>query len=239
LEEIEEAVDDSIGQGGLLIFSHVCHFILIAHPCIYNADRFSEEEERDVVHTATLNAGYKFPVCGPENATNLEDGFHVFTYQPATERMPEHREYYRVRRNGLFVLTRISPDDIDEKRQYRAVEPYLGFATLVTTATKMLAFAAALARGYGEDTSASIIVSGLANHKLVDDLEDGSLAINNIKAAYQNTVRTDFVGGPATFARERVDWTAKVIARCLRALNFPETTNVAQRTVRQYIERVR
>jgi hypothetical protein len=235
--EIDEGVDEAVRS--LMIFSHVCHMIMGVHPIEYRRDRFSEEEERNVIRTATLNSGYAFPVNGPESSANLDDGFHVFAHQITNVTFPEYREYYRFRRNGLFVLARVSPDDIDEHRQYRAIDPVIGFGTLVSTLTKMMGFAAALAKEFRVDTRAFIIVSGLGNHRLLDDLADHALTLGDIKVAHQSTVQAEFTGSPATFKRERVEWTSEVVSRCLRALNFPETTKIAKNTAKRLIQRVK
>jgi hypothetical protein len=52
---------------------------------------------------------------------SLEDGFDVIP-DWADESERRIREYYRFRRDGLFVFVSTSPDDLDEDLQYRPTE---------------------------------------------------------------------------------------------------------------------
>jgi hypothetical protein len=88
-------------------------------------------------------------------------------------------------------------------------------------------FAAALARQYSDETTASIYVRGLMNHRLVDDLADKPLMLGNIRPAHQDVARSDFNGSPGEFEERKLEWAADSIAQCLRALNYPATMAVA------------
>lgn len=145
----------------------------------------------------------------------------------------EYREYYRFRRDGLFVLTRVSPDDITVDGQYVGSDRVLGIGTLVQTLTKMMAFAAALAHEYSDKTEAIISVARLANHKLLDDLADRPLTLGDIEPAHQDVVTTEFSGSAELFESEWRDFAADAISKCLRALNYPAMPNVTRETVRQ------
>ena len=237
-DEIDEALRDAAGQNGLMIFSYVCSMSLIVHPTAFVENRFTEEEERSVVETARDRLGAAFPIDDPKKGANLEDGFEVTTFLLRNERHPEYREYYRFRRNGLFVLTRVSPDDIDEGRQYRAQDRFIGFGTLVSTLTKMISFAAALANVYNVETTATVGVTGLANHRLVVDFSDGTLTFGELRVAHQDFVKAVYTDNPERFEQNKMEWAADAILKCLRALNYPATPKIAKTTVKAFQQRM-
>ncbi len=236
--EAAETLRDAASRSGFLILSYVCSMSLIVHPSSYLGDRFTEDQERNAVDSARQRTGVGFPITGPEKAVNLEDGFQVSTVLLRDGNRPEYREYYRLRRDGLFVLTRVSPDDIGDDRQYRDMDRFIGFVTLVATLTKMMLFAAALACEYNDQTTASVRVCGLAHHKLVDDLADRPLILGDIQVAYQDVVTAAFSGSPEEFEKEKNEWAVDAIAKCLRALNYPAVTDSIKTVVRQYQKRV-
>jgi hypothetical protein len=235
--EIRETLAEAHGQAGLMIPTFICSMSLAVHPSAYAGDRFTEDRERSVVATARESAGVGFPRLGPEGAANLEDGFEVMP-DWNVEANRRIREYYRFYRDGLFVFLCASPDDIGEDLQYRQQDRYIGFGTLLAAITKMILFAAALARQYGDETTALIRVSGLMNHRLFDDLVDKPLTLGNIRPAHQNGVETEVNGSPAEFDARKLEWAVDVIARCLRALNYPATMSVAKEDVRKLQKRL-
>jgi hypothetical protein len=217
----------------------MCAFRLVLHPSTFTGDRFSEDQERAVIDEARRSANVVFPIEGPERGANLDDGFEVHTTLLRDGSRPEYREYYRFRRDGLFVLVRASPDDIDEHRQYRDSDRYIGFATLVATLTKMAAFAAALTKACADDTTATICVSGLANHILVDDTADHALTLGTLQVSHQERIVSEFAGSSGQFQEGWREWAVEAIAKCLRALNYPENSEVTKATVRNFQQLVR
>lgn len=235
--EIRETLSEAHGQGGLMIPTFICSMSLAVHPSVYAEDRFTEDRERSIVCAARDSLHPSFPRLGPESAANLDDGFEVIPdWNVVANRRV--REYYRFRRDGLFVFVCASPDDIGEDLQYRQQDRYIGFGTLVATLTNLMLFAAALARQYGDETTASISVRGLMNHRLVDDLADKPLTLASIRPAHQDVVGLDFRGSPGEFEQRKLEWAAETIAQCLRALNYPATAAVAKEQVRVLQARV-
>lgn len=235
--EIRETLSEAHGQGGQMVPTFICSMSLAVHPSIYAGDRFVEDQERAIVAAARDSLRGAFPRLGPDGAANLDDGFEVVPDWNVEARRGI-REYYRFRRDGLFVFVCTSADDVGDDLQYRQQDRYIGFGTLVTTLTKLMLFAAALARQYGGETTTTIRVCGLMNHRLVDDLADRPLMLGNIRPAHQDAVALDFNGSPGEFEEKKLEWAADSIAQCLRALNYPATMAVAKEQVGRFQDRL-
>jgi hypothetical protein len=101
--EIEETLSEAHGQGGLMIPTFICSISVAVHPNVYTGDRFTEDQERIIVAAARDSLRVAFPRLGLEGAANLDDGFEVVPdWNVAANR--KIREYYRFRRDGLFVF---------------------------------------------------------------------------------------------------------------------------------------
>lgn len=235
--EATEALKHAAGEGGLFILNYVCSMSIAIHPTMFLADRFSDDEMREVIESAKRASGVAFPIGATSAAANLDDGFAVTTY-PLSNGPRQCREYYRFRRDGLFVATQVSPDDITEDRQYRDRDRCIGFTTLVGTLTRMGAFAAAFAMILGVETKATLRISGLANHRLIDDSAERSLTIGEPLVAHEDHLVDELVAEPARLRRENRDWSARVITQSLRLLNYPATNAIIEATVRNFQQRV-
>jgi len=237
-DEISEAFHDAAGQGGLLILSYVCSIMLAVHPAERAGTRFGDDELRGIIEGAKIAAGASFPIASAHMGVNMADGFAVTTY-PRVDGPHQYREYYRFRRDGLFVGVQVSPDDIKDDRQYRESDRFIGFSTLVATLTRMGRFAAALAKAYDEETRVEIRLSGLANHRLVDDTADQMLVLGNLPVAHEDRVERSLICNASKAQGEIADWSVSVISECLRLLNYPYTTDITSQTVRNFQARVR
>lgn len=235
--EISETLNHAYGQGGLLVFSYICSMSIAIQPTSFVMNRVPDERMRSMIDEARKASGLRFPIGETSRGANLNDGFEVTTY-PRADGPEQYREYYRFRHNGLFVATVVSPDDIKEDRQYRESDRYVGFATLVGTLTRMGSFAAELTRLMRTETKATLFVYGLANHRIADDTPGRELTIGDNQVAHEDRVVDEFIAEPLKFEKENRDWSARVITRCLRLLNFPATTNVIESTVRRYQQQV-
>lgn len=223
--KISETLNHAYGQSGLMVLSYVCSMSIAVHPTTYVRDRIADDQMRGLVDSAKHASGMAFPIGATSSAANLNDGFEVTTYTEA-DGLSEYREYYRFRHNGLFVATQVSPDDIKEDRQYRESDRYIGFTTLVGILTRMGGFAAALTRLLRTEMKATLFVYGLANHRIVDDTAERALTIGDVPVAHEDRVVDEFVGGPASFEQDNRLWSARVITRCLRLLNYPATSEI-------------
>ena len=234
--EISETLNYAYGQSGLMVFSYVCSMSIAIQPTSFVANRVADEQMRSLIDDASRVSGVAFPIGATSRAANLNDGFEVATY--AADGPQQYREYYRFRHNGLFVATLVSPDDIKEDRQYRESDRYIGFTTLLGTLTRMGAFAAALTRLMGTEMKATIFVRGLENHRIVDDTAERELTIGDVPVAHEDRVVDEFTGEPSRFEKENRHWSARVITRSLRLLNFPATNDLIEATVRRYQQHV-
>ncbi len=219
--ESRDIISYAAGQGGLLVLSYICSMSLVVHPSAYSGERFAEDEERGIIGSARMQVGLNFPYLEPEKGVNLTNGFQVITVPRRGEPPPDYREYYRFQRDGLFVLLRVSPDDINEDQQYRDSDRVIGLNTLTSTLTKMSLFAAALSKAYDVETTATMRVSGLANHRLVDDTAANLVLLPQLQVSHEDLVVGKFSGTPMEFGKARFTWAADVLVKCLRLLNFP------------------
>jgi hypothetical protein len=235
--EISDTLNHAYGQSGLMILSYVCSMSIAIQPIPYLIDRVPDEQLRELIESAKRASGMAFPIGSTSSGANLNDGFEVTTY-PHADGPGQYREYYRFRHNGLFVATQVSPDDIKEDRQYVESDRYIGFATLVGTLTRMSAFAAALTRLLETEAKATLFVNGLANHRIIDDTAERALTIGQVQVAHEDRVIDEFVADPPKFQQENRIWSARVISRCLRLLNYPATNAVIEDVVTRFQQRV-
>jgi hypothetical protein len=221
--EALESLNEAAGQGGLWIPSFVCAASLIVHPSEYRGERFTEDDEREVVSKVRQNLALHFPLQAPDQAVNVNDGFRVQTVLPHDGMRQEYREYYRFRRDGLFVLTRVSPDDIGQDRQFIGSDRVVAFSWLVRSFTAMSRFAAGMAAQYADGATAALRIAGLGAHRLVDDTAEGMLVSGQLEQAHEDRAEMELHGTARDFADKKDVWAADMIAKCLRLLNYPAT----------------
>lgn len=234
--EVLETLDDAYEN--LMVFSFVCSMSVAVQPTTLVSDRIPDSRMRQLIEDARHQSGGGFPLGPTGAAANLNDGFEVTIY-PNADGPRQYREYYRFRHNGLFVATQVSPDDIREDRQYRESDRYIGFTTLVGTLTRMASFAAAMTKLLNTETKTTVFVSGLAHHRLIDDTVAKTLPpLDQAKPAHESRVVEEFVANPSPSLAQHRDWAARVIARCLRLLNYPATEEYIENTVKSFQRQV-
>lgn len=233
--EIRAAITSICGQDGLGILTFVISFRLIVYPTARIEQRLSDERLRDIVSTNRSNSSAAFPRPSHESITNLADGIEALSM----EQRPGEVLYegYRFLHDGLFVDCRVSPDDYDENRQPLGNDRFVRISTLLLTILSMTRFAAVLAAEYGEHTTATVQVLGIASHSLRDDTINKALGdFGQPLAAREDFLDSPLLGTPEQFTAESADWAIETTARCLRLLNYPASLEVSRQKVAAIIK---
>lgn len=231
-EEISADRAFAYSQSGILIHSYVCTFNLAVYPVEYHDRRYVRDDLPDLLARAKLRTQQMFPIARNAELRRLGDGYQAVTQHQHYNKM-EFREYVRIRRNGLFTLTFVSPDDIGEGRQYVGLERRIGFAALIEVLTNLARLASGFVHEFGVESAAELRVCGLGTHRLYNDTTDPTIATADLEAD-EDIVSESLCGNAETFRREADDLAARVAAEALALLNFPYADSLTKAKVRAF-----
>ncbi|GEM_PF-4497704 len=236
--EARDILSEAVGQGGLMIPSYICSMSLVVHPSAYVGDKVRQDEERSLIEHAASFVRLGFPYVNPSAGANLNDGIEAISGWQRDAPPPLYREYYRLTHDGLFVLIRISPDDINENQQYPDRDRVIRATTIIKTFTAMTLFASALASSYDEVTTTVIRFSGLLNHRFIDDTADHALGHDGAVPCHEEGTSYEFNGTPVQYQNEALGWSVRSMAQCIRLLNVPATLISIESKVRNLQHRL-